>query len=76
MVATVYFVSSYLHVVSNDGWSFKVENKYTDLSAAKKAFHALLGNYIDNEAYDSVCVMLTDSMGNPIQTEYWFEPEE
>ena len=79
MTATVYFVSWYLHNKDNDGWAYKIENKYTTLDAAKKQYHSQLSNYIDSEVYDSVAVLLTDSMGNKIMGETWYPtdtPEE
>ena len=69
-MATVYFVSYFLHNKDNDGWAYKVVNKYTDIQAAKKQYHTELANYIGNAVYDSVCVTLTDSMGNVIMKEY------
>ena len=68
-MTTVYFVSYFLHNKDNDGWAYKVVNKYTDIQAAKKAYHTELAHYIGNEVYDSVVVTLTDSMGNTIMKE-------
>ena len=70
MTATVYFVTYYLHNKDNDGWAYKVVNKYVDLQAAKKQYHTELASYIGADVYDSVCVTLTDSMGNVIMKEY------
>ena len=70
-----YFVSWYLHNKENDGWAYKVENKYLDLDSAKKAYHTLLGNYVGSSVYDSVAVMLTDSFGNRIMGEFWQAPQ-
>lgn len=75
MVATTYYVSWYLHNKENDGWAYKVENKYADLDSAKKSYHALLGNYVGSTVYDSVAVILTDSYGNTIMKEWWSQPE-
>ena len=76
----VYFVSYFLHNKVNDGWAYKVVNKYNDLGLAKKAYHGELNNYIGGETYDSVAVTLTDSFGNVLMSEYWMpevapEPE-
>jgi len=71
-----YFVSWYIHNKENDGWAYKVENKYDDLASAKKAYHAQLANYIDSPVYDNVAVILTDSYGNRIMGEYWVAPVE
>ena len=70
----MYFVSWYLHNKENDGWAYKVENKYLDLDSAKKAYYTLLGNYVGSSVYDSVSVMLTDSFGNRIMGEFWQAP--
>ena len=75
-MATVYFVSYFLHNKDNDGWAYKVVNKYNDLQAAKKQYHTELSNYIGNPVYDSVAVTLTDSAGNTIMREYDVKVEE
>ena len=73
-MGTVYFVSYFLHNKDNDGWAYKVVNKYTDLGLAKKAYHSELSNYIGSTVYDSVAITLSDSYGNKIMSEYW-QPE-
>lgn len=70
-MTTKYFVSYFLHNKENDGWAYKVVNKYNDLSSAKKAYHGELANYIGSTAYDSVAVTLSDSYGNNLASEYW-----
>ena len=37
-----YFVSWYLHNKENDGWAYKVVNKYDTLDKAKKQYYAEL----------------------------------
>lgn len=73
---TVYFVSWYLHNGTNDGWAYKVENKYADKSSAEKAFYTLLGNYIGGDTYDIVTALLNDSKGNIWINKYWTSLEE
>ena len=68
---TKYFVSWYIHNKENDGWAFKVVNKYDTLDAAKKQYHSELANYIDSPVYDNVAVLLTDSNANVIMREWW-----
>ena len=75
MAATVYFVSYYLHNKDNDGWAYKVVNKYTDIQLAKKAYHSQLADYIASAVYDSVSVTLTDSLGNTIMKEADVKPD-
>lgn len=70
----MYFVSWYLHNAKNDGWAYKVENKYATMDLAKKAYYGLLSNYVGSDTYDSVAVMLTDSLGNRIMSEFWVAP--
>ena len=70
-MATVYFVSWYIHNKDNDGWAFKVVGKYNDLDSAKKQYHTELSNYINSAAYDNVAVLLTDSYSNTIMHEWW-----
>lgn len=72
----VYFVTYFLHNKDNDGWAYKVVNKYNDLQAAKKQYHTELANYIGTAVYDSVCVTLTDSAGNTILKEYDVKADE
>lgn len=83
MIPTVYFVSYFLHNSQNDGWAYKVVNKYTSRDAAEKAYYGELNNYVGGEVYDSVVVSLTDSMDNKLMSRYWTptpeptpEPEE
>ena len=66
----VYFVNYYLHNADNDGWAYKVVNKYTDLTAAKKAYHTELVDKIGVASYDNVTVTLTDSNGTVIMCEH------
>lgn len=68
---TVYFVSWYLHNKENDGWAYKVVNKYTTLDAAKKQYFTELSSYVDSSVYDNVAVLLTDSNANVIMREWW-----
>ena len=69
-MSTVYFVNYYLHNAANDGWAYKVINKYTDLTSAKKAYHTQLAELIGVATYDSVTVSLNDSLGNVIMCEH------
>ena len=69
MAQTVYFVNYYLHNKDNDGWAYKVVNKYNDLTSAKKAYHTELADKIGVANYDSVTVVLEDSMGNQLMKE-------
>ena len=71
----VYFVSWYIHNKMSDEWNATIVDKYFDLSAAKKEYFRQLSMYINDEQFDSVAVMLTDSLGNRIESEFWLAPE-
>lgn len=62
----VYFINWYIHNSDNDGWAYKVENKYTDKDVAIKAFHGICNQYINADPYDCVTVTLTDALGNNV----------
>ena len=66
MTATVYFVTYYLHNKDNDGWAYKVVNKYTTLEAAKEAFYNEAGEHVNQAVYDVTTVILEDCFGNQI----------
>lgn len=70
---TMYLVSYFRHNKSTGGNAYKVELATTDISEAKKKYHALLGEYIANSTYDYAMVEIHDSFGNPIMHEYWME---
>ena len=70
----VYFVSWYLHNAQNDGWAYKVENKYTSLDAAQKAYFGLCQQYIGGEVYNYVTVVLSNALGSVLMSYHW-EPE-
>lgn len=67
----IYFVSWYIHNKTEDVWNATIVDQYNDLSAAKKSYHTQLSMYINDENFDSVAVLLTDSYGNRIMGEYW-----
>jgi len=70
----IYLVSWCIHNKETKDWSGTIVDKYDDLSAAKKEYHRQLSMYIDDDKFDSVAVMLTDSYGNMVMSEYWVEP--
>ena len=75
-VPVVYFISYFIHNGTNDGWAYKVVNKYSSQDAAEKAYYGELENYVGGAVYNSVVVMLTDSMGSVIMSRYWTPHEE
>lgn len=70
----VYFVTWFVHNGTNDGWAYKVENKYNTYDDALKEFFGQLNSKIDGPTYDIVSVMITDSLGNVNKSETWIKP--
>ena len=68
---TMYFVSWYIHNKTTGEWNATIIDKYDDLSVAKKSYHEQLAMYINGEDFDSVAVILTDSYGNNLMSEWW-----
>lgn len=67
----MYFLTWFLHNKNNNGWAYKVENKYTTLDAAVKAFHKFLSDHINDGTYDLATAVVTDGFGNVYKSEYW-----
>ena len=76
----VYFVSWFYHNKENDGWAYKVENKYNTEEEAERKYHDLLSTHVGVDPYNVVTVMLTDAYGNVIMQRSLFsatpEPNE
>lgn len=68
---TLYLVEICQHNGVKDAWNYKQTKTFTDLSLAKKEFHNQLGTYIGYGELDHVAVILWDSYGNKIMSEYW-----
>lgn len=66
----LYLVIYVRHNAKTEGTSYKVEFASDNLNEAKKKYHALLGTFIDSEDFDFVSVILLDSYGNKIMSEY------
>lgn len=76
---TLYLVTYVRHNKETGGIVYKTEIATNNLKEAKKKYHALLGEFIDNPTFDFVCVMINDSYGNRIMAEWdgaKSEPEE
>lgn len=71
---SVYFVSYFIHNKENDGWAYKVVNKYTDSGLALKSFYHESENYVGGEVYDYVTILLTDAAGNTLEKTHWVAP--
>lgn len=79
-MAVVYFVNYYIHNKDNDGWAYKVVNKYNTEPEAEQVYCNELGSKINNPVYDIGTVSVTDSLGNDVIKRSWNrsvpEPEE
>lgn len=71
MLELRYFVDYKRHNATTEGWAYKTELGTTSLDEAKKKYHALLGEFVNGDTFDFVCVTLTDMFGNKIMSEYW-----
>ena len=69
----MYLVTYFRHNKTTGGNAYKTELATESLDEAKKKYHALLGEYIDNTTFDFISVIITDSFGNRIMGEYWDE---
>lgn len=67
---TLFLVTYVRHNASTGGTAYKTELATNSLAEAKKKYHALLGEFIDNPTYDFACVMINDSYGNRIMAEW------
>ena len=72
----MYLVTYFRHNKTTGGNAYKTELATESLDEAKKKYHALLGEYIDNPTFDFVSVIITDSFGNRIMGEYWQEVQK
>lgn len=77
MLDTRYLVVYFIHNGQNDGWDYRIVGNYADLGVAKKNYHAKLAEFEGGATYDNVAVMLLDSYGNKLESEWWtsIEPE-
>lgn len=71
-----FFVELNTHNGKTDAWNYKQTKKFDDYDSAKKEFHTDLSTYIQYGDLDHVSVVLFDSFGNMLNTEYWDKPEE
>jgi hypothetical protein len=57
-------------------WSKKALYEYDTQDEAVKNFHQSLAAYINSPTYSQCSVVVLDSFGNSIRSEYWTEPVE
>ncbi len=66
---TKYFVSEAYRYRESQKWEYSLKGMYTDLTAAKQAYHARLGAII-KATNDFAMVILYDSFGNKIMSDF------
>ena len=69
----IYFVTTFKH--TSEGWAYKVENRYSDIDTATKAFYSLCGNNINADGVDNYTCILEDSLGNQIEKKAWVKEQ-
>ena len=70
-----FFVEFNTHNKDKDTWNYKQTKMFDDYDSAKKEYHSQLSTYIQYGTLDHVSVVLFDSFGNMLNTEYWDAPE-
>lgn len=77
MVNTCYLVVYLIHNGQSNAWDYKITGRFDDLGLAKKEYFSKLSQFVGGDVYDNVAVMLLDSFGNKIDSEWWtsIEPE-
>lgn len=71
---TMYLVTIFRHNKVSGGNYYKTELATNDLREAKKKYHTLLSENTVGDTFDFVMVMVADSYGNKIESEYDSEP--
>lgn len=66
---TKYFVVRAYRYRESGGWEYNLVGMYSDLSAAKQAYHDNMGRII-KDSNDFAMVILFDSFGNKIASDY------
>ena len=72
----MYLVTYFRHNKTTGANAYKTELSTESLDEAKKKYHSLLGDCIDNPTFDFISVIITDSFGNRIIGEYWQEVQK
>ncbi len=66
---TKFFVAEAYRYRESQKWEYSLKGMYTDLTAAKQAYHARLGAII-KATNDFAMVILYDSFGNKIMSDF------
>ena len=64
----MYFVSWYIHNKTTNEWNATIVDKYSKKSSAEKEWANQVSTYMDDEQFDAGVVLLTDSLGNVIES--------
>lgn len=64
----MYFVSWYIHNKTTNEWNATIVDKYSKKSSAEKEWASQVSTYMDDEQFDAGVVLLTDSLGNVIES--------
>ena len=70
-VPIVYFVKYEVHNKDNNGWAYKIVNKYNSQPEAETAYYGELEQKIGGDPYDIGTVTLYDSLDNTIMSRHW-----
>lgn len=74
---TKYFVARAYRYKESGSWEYSLVGMYSDLSAAKQAFHDNMGRIIKNTNDIAMCIIF-DSFGNRVDSDFdttYVEPE-
>ena len=66
----LYLVTYVRHNAETDKDAYKVEFATSNLSEAKKKYHALCGEFFDNDTFSFASVFITDAFGHKIEADY------
>ena len=59
----------------SEEWASRVSGTKTDLGEAKAFYHSECARLIGNTGFSEAMVMLIDSYGNPVMSDYYAIPE-
>ena len=70
----MYFITWFKHHVTS-GWSYQVENRYTDIDTATKSFYSLCGNNVNATSIDAYTCILEAALGNQLEKVAWVKEQ-
>lgn len=69
-----YFVVLLAYEKDAEKWSKKALYEHDTKDEAVKNFHQMLASHINSPTYNRCAVLVVDTFGNAIRSEYWNEP--